>query len=148
MAHNPTPLSFTVFKLNAQAVVPPPTTEYTFDNTLSDMAGGSTLSVLGITRNDPCNSATSFGSDGKGPFWTWNTDVFYFNGGCFTVTTNQEAWNAYATRVRKIIDYKNRTSDSGIVFQSGGIRYYPSATSFGDYPNNQVLDLMVVQQSS
>lgn len=134
---------------------------YTFENTLTDLAGGSTLTVLpncggSLSADDPCNNATSFGTDGAGPYWTWTSPAL--NGGGFRVTTNQLIGSTYTMILkfsfistgpgyRKIIDYKNRVSDTGFYFRQAGILFYNLGSRQGSFAANEVLNLVVVRQA-
>lgn len=143
------------------AAVPAPTVDYTFDGTLTDAAGGSTLTPAGPCPADPCNSSTAFGSDAVGPFWTWSsTDP---RGGGLTVETTASIGDTYTLALkfsfaavgapgnnfRKIVDYKSRTSDNGFYFLDGALTFFPfPEASSSTYPADIVLDLVAVRQAT
>jgi len=145
----------------AQAANPSPNITYTFNGTLTDSSGGSTLTLLpDCPSGDPnatqCNSATSFGTDGYGPYWQWASADF--RGGGFTVQTNAPTGDTYTIALkfsfsdvngyRKIIDYQDRTSDNGFYFLSGVLMFYPGDSGSQAYPANTVLDLVAVRDAS
>lgn len=142
----------------SSASAPSPTVHYTFDGNLTDSAGGSTLTAAGACPGDPCNSATSFGSDANGGYWAW-TSTNGASGGGFTVQTNAAVATTYTTALkfsfaevsgwRKIVDYQNRASDDGFYFRSGKLRFYPySNENATAYPADTVLDLVAVRQAT
>lgn len=135
-----------------------PAVHYTFDTDLLDVYSNSTLTVASAcpVTNGPCNSASSFGEDSDGKYWTWtSTDS---RGGGFTIETNALIGNSYTIALkfsfsqvsgwRKIIDYKNRVSDDGFYYFGGKMQFYPGLTGATTYPANTVLDLVVVRQAT
>ena len=142
----------------AQAL-PTPAVHYTFDTDLLDTHSNSTLTASPACPADPCNSASSFGSDADGKYWTWTSTAN--RGGGFTVLTNSVIGTSYTialkfsfaqvTSWRKIIDYENRTTDNGFYYYSSKLQFYNGGSTFNSattYPANTVLDLVIVRESS
>jgi hypothetical protein len=140
----------------ASAAVPP-TIHYTFDGTLNDQQGASTLTLAPSCPNDPCNATTGFGSDAQGDFWAWSsTDP---RGGGFTIDTAAPIGTTYTLALkfsfaavddwRKIVDYQDRASDNGFYFHDALLNFYPfDDESASTYPPNTVLDLIAVRQAT
>lgn len=133
------------------------TIHYTFDSDLLDIKNASTLTTASAcpVSTGPCNSASSFGEDSNGKYWTWtSTDN---RGGGFTIETNAQIGDSYTialkfsfdqvTSWRKIIDYKNRVSDNGFYYYNSKLQFYPytNQTSTTTYPAGTVLDLIAVR---
>lgn len=139
--------------------LPTPAIHYTFDTDLLDVHSASTLTVASACPADPCNSASSFGSDAGGKYWTWtSTD---YRGGGFTLLTSANIGTSYTialkfsfsqvTSWRKIIDYEDRVSDNGFYYYSSKLQFYNGGQTFNStttYPANTVLDLVVVREST
>ncbi|MFM8870913.1 MAG: hypothetical protein ACKOFD_04980 [Actinomycetota bacterium] len=137
-------------------VAPTPSIHYPFDTDLVDAEGGSTLTVMPACPANPCNSATSFGSDANGQFWTW-TSTSTSAGGGFSILTNAVIGQNYTVALkfsfsavtgwRKIIDYQNRSTDEGFYYYGGKMQFYPGRTGNEVYPANTVLDLVIVRDN-
>lgn len=133
-----------------------PTVSYTFEGNTNDAWNGSTFTPAPACPADPCNATTAFGSaDGDG-YWEWSsTDQ---RGGGFTIDTNQSLTNTYTILMkfsfqdfsgyRKIIDYLDRSSDTGFYIYNSRINFYPLGTSANSFTAGQELTLMVTRQST
>ncbi len=144
--------------VHAQSL-PTPAIHYTFDTDLLDSQSGSTLTVAAACPADPCNSASSFGSDSEGKYWTWTSTAN--RGGGFTVLANSDIGTSYTvalkfsfsavTSWRKIIDYENRVSDNGFYYYGSKLQFYNGGSTFNStttYPANTVLDLVIVRSAT
>ncbi len=126
-----------------------------FDGNFIDAAGGSTIEVHPDCPADPCNSSSTFGSDANGTYWQWES--IGSRGGGFTLRTNAELGETYTIKLvfsfddvssyNKIIDFKNRNSDSGLYFQSGFINFYPLAESVQSFSAGELLQLVIARNS-
>ena len=143
------------------AGAPAPTVHYTFDNSLTDSAGGSTLTPMPTCPTldgNSCNTTATFGNDSDGGYWQWTSTAA--NGGGFRVLTDQVVGDTYTMslkfsfeqvgpRYKKIIDFLDRTEDTGFYFFSGTIYFYDLGDESSQvYSANEVLDLVVVRQST
>lgn len=133
-----------------------PSVHYTFDSDLLDSKSGSTLTVSPNCPGDPCLSASSFGTDDNGDYWTWtSTDR---RGGGFTIETNTAIADTYTialkfsfanhTGWRKIIDYEDRASDNGFYIYNSKLQSYPGSTGSVTYEVNTVLDLVATREAT
>lgn len=136
-----------------------PIIDYQFDGTLTDGAGGSSLSPLPECPTDPaapCNSLTGFGTDADGSFWEWESTNG--NGGGFSLSTSTVLGDTYSLRLRlkfdsvasyrKIIDFKDRASDNGLYFLSGDLVFYRAGAISGngeDIAANEFVDILLIR---
>jgi len=150
------------------AAVPPPSIDYDFVGNLTDSAGGSTAtpSVTCPTSNDtepPCITTSSFGSDGAGSFWQWSTTSL--DGGGLRILTNAPVTDTYtlilkfsfsdigpSADYRKIIDYKDRATDTGFYTYEDYIYFYDlgdGSDAVGKFFSaDEVIDLVVVRDGT
>ncbi len=139
--------------------LPAPAIHYTFDTDLLDVHSNSTLTAAVACPADPCNSASSFGSDADGKYWTWSSTAN--RGGGFTVLTSANIGTSYTIAMkfsfaqvsgwRKIIDYEDRSTDNGFYYYGSKLQFYNGGNTFNSassYPANTVLDLVIVRESS
>lgn len=137
-----------------------PYVNYTFNNSLTDSAGHSTLSAFTTeVQNNHNNISTSFGQDAQGPYYQWESNQP--RGGGFTIDVDKELGNEYTIALKfsfnqtspgwkKIIDYKNMASDNGFYFYGGGkLQFYPYTNYLGQsvISANQVVSLIVTRSS-
>lgn len=135
-----------------------PIVDYRFSGDLTDIAGGSSILVHPACPADPCNSLTEFGTDAAGSYWRWESTNP--RGGGFTLTTTEELGETYTVGLRfrfdsvgldsgsswrKIIDYRNRASDTGFYFYQGRIQFYNLGTSTETFGAGELLDLLAVR---
>lgn len=135
-----------------------PIVDYRFGGDLTDIAGGSSILVHPACPADPCNSLTEFGTDATGTYWRWESTNP--RGGGFTLTTNEALGDTYTVGLRfrfdsvgldsgsswrKIIDYRNRASDTGFYFYQGRIQFYNLGTSTETFGAGELLDLLAVR---
>jgi hypothetical protein len=141
---------------NAQNLI----SEYNFDGNLSDKLGGSTLNKFG-SENDGYNhnNATfGFATDANGAYSYWTSTLA--RGGGYWVDVNTDISTNYSigirfsfentvTSYRKIIDFKNMTSDNGFYFYGGGkLNFYPNQTLGNSTTlNNQIVDIIITRAS-
>ncbi|MDO9254727.1 MAG: T9SS type A sorting domain-containing protein [Bacteroidales bacterium] len=134
--------------------------EYNFDGNLQDELAGSTLDKFG-TENDGSdhNNATSgFATDANGAYSYWTSTLE--RGGGFWVDVNTDISTNYSIGIRfsfedteggyrKIIDFKNMTSDNGFYFYDGGyLNFYPDQTLGNSVTlNDQVVDIIITRAS-
>jgi len=134
---------------------------YTFDNSLTDSGGASTLTPMPTCPtldDDSCNATAEFGNDSNGGYWQWTSTAV--NGGGFRILTDQVIGDTYTMSMKfsfnevgpdykKIIDFLNRTADTGFYFLDGTIYFYDLGDeSVQVYQANEVLDLIAVRQST
>lgn len=130
-----------------------PIVDYRFDGNFDDSAAGSTILVHPDCPANPCNATSEFGSDASGTFWQWTSSNS--SGGGFTIMTLDELGDTYTIRLKisfddvlgfnKIIDYKNRSSDDGLYFISGRLRFFPVVSSEESFPAGEILDLTIAR---
>lgn len=158
----------------AHASAPGPSVDYRFNGSLTDSAGGSTLTLTPTCTSTPppnsngnqCIYTSSFGADAAGPYWTWTAPgrTVSRRGGGFTVQTNSPLTGTYTLALKfsfnmpsalstysylKIIDYQGLASDSGFYLRNGKINAYPpSNTGTTVFAGNQVLDLVVTRDDT
>jgi len=136
---------------------------YKFEGDLSDSLGGSTLTAFG-TGNDGFNhnNATSgFGTDagisGDTTYWYWTSTLA--RGGGFWVDVNSSISSNYSVGVRfafsqtgpswkKIIDYKNMSSDTGFYFLSNNLYFYNYGGGSTPISNNQIIDVIATRDGA
>ena len=149
--------AFLTMSLSAQNLI----VEYNFDGNMTDELGGSTLDKFG-TENDGYNhnNATSgFGSDALGTYWYWTSTLA--RGGGLWINVNENISEDYSVGIRfsfsitesgyrKIVDYKNMTSDNGFYFYAGGkLNFYPYGTlGTSVTSNNQVVDIITTRNGA
>ena len=120
----------------------------------ADCAAGVTTTTSAIT--EPCNITSGFGSDADGDYLTWTSPKK--TGGGFQVLMNTPIGDTYTiamkfaisddTGYRKLVDFKNRTSDNGFYILNGRITFYPSGNSTQQFPTGSVLDLVLVRNGT
>lgn len=157
------PLSFG-FIYPATAAAPEAPVTYNFEGNLNRVEGvsGSILTLspeCGVNLDDPCNSSTSFGTtDGDG-YWAWNTESE--NGGGFSLDTEDNLTGTYTIYLKftfddvdgyngynKIIDYLNRTSDTGFYMWENKIKFYDLGASTSEFTTGEPLTLMVTRSAT
>jgi len=131
---------------------------YNFDENLTDELGGSILDKFGISNdgNNHNNNTSGFGSDANGTYWNWTSNQP--RGGGIWIDLNTNISESYSIGIkfsftdteggyRKIIDYKNLSSDNGFYFYSGGkFNFYPNQTLGTSVTNNnEVIDMIVTR---
>ncbi len=136
---------------------------YDFNNSFTDKLSGSVLDKFGATSDGYLhdNATSSFGSDVNGNFWQWESSLASTRGGGLWIDVNSNISTNYSIGVRfsfsdtqggyrKIIDYKNQTSDNGFYFYSGGkFNFYPNGTlGLTTTTNNTIVDIIVTRSSS
>jgi|GEM_PF-4511778 len=132
---------------------------YDFNNSFTDKLSGSVLDKFGATSDGNLhdNATSSFGSDVNGNFWQWEASLASTRGGGLWIDVNNDISKNYSIGVRfsfsdtqggyrKIIDYKNQTSDNGFYFYSGGkFNFYPNQTlGLTTTTNNTILPQQAV----
>ncbi len=142
--------------LVSNAASTPPTVNYTFEGNNQDSGNGSTFTAAGACPADPCNATSSFGSDGGDGYLEWTSTNG--RGGGFVVDTNQSLTNTYTILMkfsfadfsgyRKIIDYLDRTSDTGFYIYDSKINFYPLGTSANSFTAGQPMTLMVTREAT
>jgi len=140
----------------ANAAPPAPTADYTFEGNTLDSANGSTLTLAPSCPADPCNTSTSFGTEGGDGFLEWSSSNL--RGGGFVIDTNTSFTPTYTLLMkfsfadfsgyRKIIDYKNRADDTGFYIYNSRINFYPLGTSTDSFTAGQAMTLMVTRQAT
>jgi len=136
---------------------------YDFNNNFTDKLGGSVLDKFGTTSDGNLhdNATSSFSSDVNGNFWQWEASTASTRGGGLWIDVNSDISTNYSIGVRfsftdtqggyrKIIDYKDATSDNGFYFYSGGkFNFYPNTTlGLTTTTNNTVIDIIVTRNST
>jgi hypothetical protein len=142
----------------ARADAPTPTFAYAPGGALVDANGGSTLTPSSPCPGDPCVDTAVFGTDATGPYWQWTSSDA--RGGGLRLATNAPLGDTYTVILKfsfsqtgsgynKIIDYKDRVSDTGFYFLNGQILFYNlGSASTQTFANDEVLDLIVVRQAT
>lgn len=140
----------------AHAAPPAPTADYTFEGTTVDSASGSTLTLAPGCPADPCNTSTSFGTEGGDGFLAWSSSNL--RGGGFVIDTNTSFTPTYTLLMkfsfadfsgyRKIVDYKDRADDTGFYIYNSRINFYPLGTSTDSFTAGQAMTLMVTRQAT
>lgn len=140
---------------------PNPTIHYSFDGTLLDSGGASTLTEMPTCPTvdaNACNATTTFGSDADGGYWQWTSTAA--RGGGFRILSDRSIGDSYTLTMKfsfdqtgsgykKIIDFLDRGPDTGFYFRSGNILFYNlGSRSSQVYPDGTVLDLVAVRQST
>lgn len=115
-------LLWPVFATAQVVIVPPATHEYTFDNGLADNAGGPALQSFGGTLQ---NGLYVFGA---------NQGLLLANPLLSTSTYTLEFFFKFdsAAGYQKIVDVKNRTSDSGLYSLGSTLNFYPVTSGPSD----------------
>ncbi len=142
----------------ALASTPTPPIEYTFEGNLNpiESVSGSFITVSPTCPGDPCNDSTSFGtSDGDG-YWTWSSSAP--NGGGFALDTEDSLTSTYTLLLkftfdnysgyRKIIDYLDRSEDTGFYMYNNKINFYNLGTSTSSFTPDVPLTLMVTRTAT
>lgn len=134
----------------------PPSVNYTFEGNTLDTANGSTFTAAGGCPADPCNSSMSFGTEGGDGYLEWSSTNL--RGGGFDIDTDQTLTNTYTLLMkfsfadfslwRKIIDYLDRTSDTGFYIHAGKINFYQLGESTNSFTAGQAMTLMVTRQAT
>lgn len=144
----------------AQATPSNPTVDYEFENVTTDSGNASTFTVAPACPADPCNTTTGFGTSAGDGYWEWASTAN--RGGGFTVDTQQALTGTYTIMLkfsftdpnkysswRKIIDFQNRTNDTGFYLNSGRIRQYPLGSNGPTvFPVNTDITLMVTRDDT
>lgn len=149
----------------AKAAPPPPTFTFTFDDYGNATFPNQTSSTAVLTpaancpgpAAGPCNATSAFGTDPNyGTYWEWTSTNS--RGGGFTVDTTGVIGDSYSiamsftlaqvTGWRKIIDYLNRTSDTGFYVLSGALQFYPKPTANFTFAPNQLINIVVVRDAT
>jgi hypothetical protein len=135
--------------------------EYDFNNSLLDLKNGSQLSKFDATSTptNHNNSTSGFDTDDNGIHWFWNSTAN--RGGGLWIDLDSDISKSYTiglkfsfknteTGFRKIIDFKDLTSDNGFYFFGGGsLNFYPqSFVSKAKILNDEVLDLIITRDAS
>lgn len=133
-----------------------PTVNYTFEGNSQDSGDGSTFTIAGSCPADPCNSETSFGTEGDDGYLTWTSTAA--RGGGFVIDTKQSLTDSYTILMkfsfadfsgyRKIIDYLDRSSDTGFYIYNSRINFYPLGTSANSFTAGQPMTLMVTREAT
>ncbi|WP_159649688.1 InlB B-repeat-containing protein [Erysipelothrix aquatica] len=144
-------------KLQANEIQP--IVEYSFDNsTFIDLKGNSEHFLFssendGFNRN---NNESIFGVDDIGSYWQWKSSLP--RGGGFQVKIDREIKAEYAIGMKfsfddvkgiwkKIIDYRNSTSDRGFyLYNDGLLQFYPHTASSYKVSDNEVVDLIAIRK--
>jgi LPXTG-motif cell wall-anchored protein len=142
--------------LSSNAAPASPTVNYTFEGNNNDSGNGSTFTAAPSCPADPCNSSTSFGTEGDDGYLEWASTNS--RGGGFVVDTVQSLTNTYTilmkfsftdfSSYRKIIDYLDRTSDTGFYIYNSRINFYDLGTSTNSFTAGQPMTLMVTRQAT
>ena len=122
----------------AQVVVggPAPTHVYSFDRDLSDSAGHIALQSLGGTV---ANGVYTFPA---------NQGLLLVDPAINASTYTIEAWFKFDTvsGYRRILDFRNRTSDTGLYNLSGSLNFYGATTaSVSDFVAGQLMHVVVTR---
>lgn len=133
-----------------------PTVNYTFEGNNNDSGNGSTFTAAVACPADPCNTTTTFGTEGDDGFLEWSSSDQ--RGGGFVIDTEQSLTNTYTILMkfsfadfsgyRKIIDYLDRSSDTGFYIYNSRINFYPLGTSANSFTAGQPMTLMVTRQAT
>lgn len=142
--------------LVATAASTPPTVNYTFEGNNQDSGNGSTFTEAGTCPADPCNATTSFGTEADDGYLEWTSTNS--RGGGFFIDTEQSLTNTYTilmkfsfadfSSYRKIIDYIDRTSDTGFYIHDFKINFYPLGSSANSFTAGQPMTLMVTREAT
>jgi len=137
---------------------------YDFNGNFTDSLGNSTLTEFGTEDDGNAhNNATSgFGTDsgvsGDTTYWEWASTLS--RGGGFWIDVDSAissnysvgvrfAFNSTAPGYKKIIDYKNMTSDNGFYFLGGKLNFYPLGTATTTtIANNQIVDIVATRDGT
>ncbi|MBF0158572.1 MAG: pre-peptidase C-terminal domain-containing protein [Magnetococcales bacterium] len=131
------------------------TSHYTFNGQIIDLINNDPVTVYG-TSGDPSNATSTFGSDATGPYWSWTSTNA--RGGGFTIEADLADKGSYTLAMRfrfgdmsgyrKIIDYRNRTTDDGLYILNGFVNFYPLNTGSVAYAANDLIDLIATRDAS
>lgn len=157
------PLSF-AFIYPATAAAPEAPITYKFDGNLDRVEGvsGSILTLspeCGDDLENPCNSSKSFGTSAGDGYWAWSSESE--NGGGFSLDTEDSLTGTYTIYLKftfddadgysgynKIIDYLNRTSDTGFYMWNNKIKFYDLGASTSEFVPGEPLTLMVTRSAT
>lgn len=145
---------------SAQATAPNPTVDYEFENNTTDSGSASTFTVAPSCPADPCNTTVGHGTSNGDGYWEWASTAN--RGGGFTIDTQQALTGTYTMMLkfsftdpnkysswRKIIDFQNRSDDTGFYLNSGRIRQYPLGSNGPTvFPVNTDITLMVTRDAA
>jgi hypothetical protein len=135
--------------------------KYNFQDNLTDSKANSTLYTFGTGNdgNNHNNSSTEFNSDANGSYWHWESTLA--RGGAFWIDLDEDISTNYSigirfsfenteTSYRKIIDFKDMTSDYGLYFYSGGkLTFYPLGTlGTSVTQNDEIVDLIITRDGT
>jgi gliding motility-associated-like protein len=135
--------------------------DYEFNDSFLDKKGGSQLGKfdVDVTATNHNNNTSGFGADTNGSYWFW-TSTASRGGGLWIDLENDMSknytigikfsFNNSQSGYRKIIDFKNLTSDNGFYFFGGGfLNFYPqSFASKAKILNNEILELYITRNAS
>ena len=137
---------------------------YDFNGNLLDSLSGSILTAFGKDNdgNNHNNATSGFSTDsgigGDTTFWQWTSTLQ--RGGGFVIDVNSAVSSNYSIGVRfafnqtgpswkKIIDYKNMTTDDGFYFYYEKLKFYPIAGEGTTViPGNQIVDIIATRDST
>ena len=145
---------------SAHATTPNPSVDYEFENSTTDSGNASTFTVAPSCPADPCNTSTGFGTSNGDGYWQWASTAN--RGGGFTIDTQLPLTGTYTMMLkfsftdpnkysswRKIIDFRDRTNDTGFYLNSGRIRQYPLGSNGPTvFPVNTDITLMVTRDDT
>jgi hypothetical protein len=146
------------FISTAVAAVPTAPIQYHFEGDLTPVpsVSGSTLTVSPACPADPCNATTGFGTTGTDGYWEWTSTAG--NGGGFELDTEDSLTTTYTIFLKftfddysgynKIIDYLNRSADTGFYMYDDKINFYDLGTSTSSFTTGEPLTLMVTRSST
>jgi VCBS repeat-containing protein len=129
---------------------------YTFDGSITDAFGDDTVTEYDADAGVPSNATSTFGTDEIGSYWEWTANNE--RGGGFTVDANLTDTAEYSIALRfsfdevsgynKIIDYLDRTADTGFYIHNGKVNFYNLGTgSTTTYEANDVIDLIATRDA-
>jgi hypothetical protein len=153
-------VSFLFFTPDIYADSPELITYYDFNGNLSDSINGSSLTAFGEDNDgyDHNNATSGFGNDsgygGDTSYWYWTSDLA--RGGGFYIDIDNLDETNYSLGIRfsfnetspgwkKIIDYKNMTSDHGFYFYNKKLQFYPNSTGNTEIENNAIVDIIATR---
>jgi len=150
--------------LSSQVLTNPPYIWYTFDGSLVDSEGHSTLTLIPDPPGDGSsreNTTRAFGSNTFGKYWRWTSTQA--RGGGFTILADKDLGEEYTIYLRfsfddvgetsgswkKIIDYKNKSSDTGFYFHSyGKVQFYPEGHGSKQTKNGELIVLVCTRDEA
>jgi hypothetical protein len=118
--------------------------DYDLNGTLADSLGGPALVPIAASGS-PVGSFTTVGAANG---WGFGTNSGLQANG-LTNTTNYSIQLRFSfeqiTSWRRIIDFKNRTTDVGLYNYGGPIQFYPDTTGSVIFAPNQIVDIIVTR---